>query len=152
MNNSIEQARVFGRVLRLIIGVLLLYSVTPIYQSAGSAFLTATAITIALILVFYTALHFVVSRYFSGINKWFGALIAVTPVVLVYLFVDPAGATSVEIYVGASLLVMAVRGDGGCEVMAFPALLIGEFTHLVCIAFSPIDWVEERIAMRMQSP
>lgn len=25
----------------------------------------------------------------------------------------------------------------------------GRFTHLVCIAFSPIDWVEEKIALRV---
>jgi len=40
----------------------------------------------------------------------------------------------------------AIRSDGGCEVMSIPAILSGKRTHLVCIAFSPIDWAEERRA------
>jgi hypothetical protein len=30
--------------------------------------------------------------------------------------------------------------------MSIPGVLFGRRTHLVCIAFSPIDWLEERLA------
>ena len=143
-------ARIVGRVLRLLVGVWMLYTVYPYVWNGTAAHLTATAITITGLVAFYTALHFVVANYFPNVNKWLGAALALTPVVLVYLFVEPAGGLGAVIYVGASLVVMAVRGDGGCEVMAFPSLLVGRFTHLVCIAFSPIDWVEEKIAGKFQ--
>ena len=40
--------------------------------------------------------------------------------------------------------VVAVRADGGCEVMAIPSLIFGRYTHLACIVFSPIDWLERK--------
>ena len=150
MTEEANPARLFGRLLRFATGAFLLYSVFPFIRGSDGAFLASTVITIALILAFYTALHFAIAKYFASLNKWLGAFLAVTPVEIVYLFVEPAGGTSVVTYVGASLILAAARGDGGCEVMAFPALLVGRFTHLVCIAFSPIDWVEEKIALRFQ--
>ncbi len=143
-------ARIFGRGLRLLVGIGMLYSVYPYVLNGSNAYLTATALTIAGLVVFYTALHFAVAKYLPGINKWLGAVLAVIPVALVYLFVEPAGGLGSVIFIGASLIVVAVRGDGGCEVMAFPSLVVGKFTHLVCIAFSPIDWLEEKIAVRFQ--
>lgn len=128
----------------------MLYMVYRGIQTADSSYLTSAGITITLILAFYIALHYVIANYFASVNKWLGALLAIAPVALVYLFVEPAGDFSAVTYVGASLILMAVRGDGGCEVMAFPALVVGRFTHLVCIAFSPIDWLEEKIALKFQ--
>jgi hypothetical protein len=32
--------------------------------------------------------------------------------------------------------------------MTLPGMLLGKRTHLVCIAFSPIDWLEEKLAAR----
>lgn len=150
MTEVANPARIFGRLLRLATGLYMLYLVYPAIQAGDSTYLTSAAITIALIIAFYTALHFAIANYFASLNKWLGALLAVTPVVIVYLFVEPAGGFSALTYVGVSLIVMAARGDGGCEVMAFPALLVGRFTHLVCIAFSPIDWLEEKIALRFE--
>ena len=150
MIDKANPARTVGRLLRFAIGALMLYAVYPVILTGDSAFVTSALITIASIFVFYTVLHFAIANYFASVNKWLGALLAVMPVALVYLFVEPAGSSSAVIYVGASLILMAVRGDGGCEVMAFPALLVEKFTHFVCVAFSPIDWLEEKIALRFQ--
>ncbi|MCH7807440.1 MAG: hypothetical protein IH995_09950 [Proteobacteria bacterium] len=150
MTKEAIPARIFGRLLRLATGLFMIYLVYPAIQAGDSTYLTGAAITIALMVAFYTALHFAIANYISSLNKWLGAFLTVTPVVIVYLFVEPAGGFSAVTYYGASLIVMAVRGDGGCEVMAFPALLVGRFTHLVCIAFSPIDWLEEKIALRFE--
>ena len=150
MTEDAYPVRLFGRLLRFAAGLLLLYSVYPVVEAGYSPYLMSGLVTIALIFVFYTALHFAIANYLATINKWLGAMLAVTPVLIVFLFVDPAGGFAAEAYIGASLILTAVRGDGGCEVMAFPALLVGRFTHLVCIAFSPIDWVEEKIALRFQ--
>lgn len=150
MQQDANPARILGRTLRLALGGVMLFEVYRVIQTADAAYLTSGVITIALIFGFYVALHFLIARYFTSINKWIGALIAVTPVALVYLYVEPAGEFATVTYIGASLILMAVRGDGGCEVMAFPAVVVGKFTHLVCIAFSPIDWLEEKIALRFQ--
>jgi hypothetical protein len=45
-----------------------------------------------------------------------------------------------------SLVIAVLRGDAGCEVMSLPALLFGRGTSLPSILFSPIDWLERRIA------
>ena len=37
------------------------------------------------------------------------------------------------------------NGDSGCEVMAVPGIICNERTHLVCIAFSPLDWLEQKV-------
>jgi hypothetical protein len=149
VNPAPNPARRFGRTLRVITGVLLLYMAYTASIRADATYLTYAAITIVLILAFYTGLHFVISKYLSSINKWAGAVLAITPIALVYFIVEPAGSLAAVTYVGASLVLMAVRGDGGCEVMAFPALFVGRFTHLVCVAFSPIDWLEEVVASKI---
>lgn len=146
MTEVVNPARGIGRLLRLVTGVYLMYEVWPVFVSGNIEVLIGVGVTMALILAFYLALHLVITRWFSSINKWFGAALAVTPMVLVFIYGGPYGEVAGVAYIGASLVLMAVRGDGGCEVMAFPGLLVGRFTHLVCIAFSPIDWLEEKIA------
>lgn len=148
METTRKAALPYGSILRFITGVGLLLSIVPFLRVVDFDFIMTTVITIAAILAFYTALHFVIARYHALINKCVGAFIAVTPIALVYQFVEPAGGTASVIYVGASLILMAMRRDGGCEVMAFPALFLGKFTHLVCIAFSPIDWVEKKVMQK----
>ncbi len=72
--------------------------------------------------------------------------LVVVPVVLVFVLGGPLGRVGSVAYVGISLLLQGLRNDGGCEVMSIPAILFGKRTHLACIAFSPIDWVEKRLA------
>ena len=43
------------------------------------------------------------------------------------------------------LVLAGLRSDAGCEVMAIPGLVLGRRTHLACIVFSPIDWLEEKV-------
>ncbi len=92
----------------------------------------------------YAFLHYVVGRYFGGLNRWLGALLAVGPVLGVDVLGDGFTVSAI-LYVGISLLIIALQGDPGCEVMAIPRLIMGRRTHLACLLFSPLDWVEERI-------
>ena len=94
---------------------------------------------------FYSIIHFAVSRYVTGLNPWYGAALAVAPVIIVFAVGGPLGRVASVAFVGVSLLLQAIRGDGGCEVMAMPSMLFGRRTHLVCIFFSPIDWVEKHL-------
>ena len=76
---------------------------------------------------------------------------AVTPVFLVFGLGGPAGQLGSLLYIGVSLVLTAIRSDGGCEVMTIPGMLMGKRTHLVCIVFSPLDWIEDRLVGSMST-
>jgi hypothetical protein len=145
-----HKAGPIGRSLRFLVGVCVMIVALPVYFVAGWAYnLRSLGILMALV-VFYTLMHLLVSRYAPNLNRWLGAILAVAPVVLVWylgqgggpLFGDGEGGTGAITYIGVSLLIDAVRADSGCEVMAIPGLILGNRTHLVCIALSPVDAVE----------
>ncbi len=48
------------------------------------------------------------------------------------------------LWIGASLALAAVRGYGGCEILAFPNVLTGRRDQIGCIALTPIDRAEAR--------
>lgn len=49
------------------------------------------------------------------------------------------------IFYGASMLLAAVRGYAGCEVMAISNWLLGREDQVGCVIFSPIDFVERSV-------
>jgi hypothetical protein len=61
------------------------------------------------------------------------ALDALTPV---------DGEVSFWVWIGASMLLAAIRGYAGCELLAFPNALTGRRDRLGCILFTPIDAAE----------
>jgi 4-amino-4-deoxy-L-arabinose transferase-like glycosyltransferase len=52
------------------------------------------------------------------------------------------------VWVGASLLVGAAAGHGGCEVLAFPNAFTGRRDQIGCLLFTPIDAAEARYRTR----
>lgn len=55
-------------------------------------------------------------------------------------------------FIGISMLVAAARGDGGCEVLAFPNAITGRSDRVGCIIFTPIDAAEARQRARGEPP
>ena len=52
-------------------------------------------------------------------------------------------------WIGATLLLLAVVGRGGCEVLAAPNLLLRRRDYLVCLPFSAVDvWESQRTRPR----
>jgi hypothetical protein len=47
-------------------------------------------------------------------------------------------------FIGASMLFAAVRGDAGCEVLAFPNAVTGRRDRIGCLLFGAIDAAEAR--------
>jgi hypothetical protein len=147
-NEGGKRSRAAGRVLRFLTGIaLILEGIRHLSGLTANLVLATTGVVIGEV-VFYTLLHLFVSRYFRGLNAWLGAVLAVAPVAVVFLVSDAPGRLGTLLFLGTSLLFTAVRADGGCEVMALPGVLFGKRTHLVCIAFSPVDWLEEKLARR----
>jgi hypothetical protein len=54
-------------------------------------------------------------------------------------------------FFGASMLLGALRGDGGCEVLAFPNAITGRRDRIGCILFTPIDTAEARLGQRVEA-
>lgn len=141
-------ARIVGRTLRLGLGAVLVWMTYVVMRAEDGGFNLRVAIVVAGLTVFYALMHFVVTKYVARMNPWLGAFLAVAPVILVYIAGGPVGRVASVAYIGISLVLQGGRGDGGCEVMAIPAILSGKRTHLVCIVFSPIDWLENRVVGR----
>ena len=141
------RARPVGRMVRLLMGGLLTIHV-PVSHLIGAP--PSLAVQVAGVVfglfVFYALVHVLISRFVPTINPWLGAFLAVTPVLLVFLMGGLPVRHGVVLFIGVSLLFTGIRGDGGCEVMTLPGMMLGRRTHLVCIVLSPLDWVEEKLA------
>ncbi|MDH3458752.1 MAG: hypothetical protein OER90_18070 [Gemmatimonadota bacterium] len=138
-------AGIIGRTLRLMLGGLLAWMTFTVMRAEDQAFNLRVLAVGSGVTVFYGVVHFVVVRFGAHLNRWLGAALAVAPVVLVFAFGGSVGRVAAVAYIGVSLLLQAVRGDGGCEVLAIPAVALGRRTHLMCLLFSPIDWVEKHL-------
>jgi len=146
-----QKAGPIGRLLRLFVAICLVIIDVPVLLRAGSAYNLASLGLVAALVMFYMIVHFVVSKYLPNLNRWLGAVLALTPVFLVWffgqgggpLFGQGEGGTAAITFVALSLLVDVMRADSGCEVMAIPGLILGNRTHLACLAFCPIDALEK---------
>ncbi len=134
-----------GRVLRFLMGTALTIHAAQ-HMISGETTLNLQAAGMVLgLLLFYAVVHLAISRFVPSINPWLGAVIAVAPLLLVFALAGPALRFATLLFIGVSLVVTAIRSDGGCEVMTLPGMLMGKRTHLVCLVFSPLDWIEDRL-------
>jgi hypothetical protein len=56
----------------------------------------------------------------------------------------PVSGTAFWVWIGASLLLGAARGYGGCEILAFPNILTHRRDQVGCLLYTPIDRAEAR--------
>jgi hypothetical protein len=59
-------------------------------------------------------------------------------------FTPASGEVALWVWLGASMLIAAARGYGGCEVLAVPNLITGRSDQIGCILYTPIDRMEAR--------
>lgn len=140
------KSRPIGRILRFLMGAGMVAVV--VVPHIGRASLTNNAMLAGVILALlagYTVIHLAVWRFAPDLNRWLGAMLAVTPAALLFVFGGVIGQIASVGYVGASLLIDSINGDAGCEVMALPGILLKKRTHLACLVFSPLDWLESKL-------
>lgn len=142
---QIPEATPVSRLLRLVLGVVMVVLITPPLLSASwEGRLRVAGVFVALVAL-YTVVHLVVSRNLRWLHPWLGAAITVGPAFLIFLQ-GGVYAAGVIGFIGLSLILTAALGHPGCEVLAFPALFLGRQTHLACMLFSPLDWIEGKLA------
>jgi hypothetical protein len=142
-----------GRVLRVLLGLVLIVYVTPVYFQVPTRVAVGSLLLILGLFGVYSLIHIGVSRRIIGFSPCLGAAVAWGLPVALYV----AGASGSPIlgrgkgqlaavtFLGISLVVAGVRAVAGCEVMAIPALLFGKHTELACLIFSPIDRLERKL-------
>jgi hypothetical protein len=153
---SLQQSRrapPLGRMLRIVLGLVLMVYVTPVYFQVPARIAVGSLLLILGLIGAYSLIHIVVSRRIVGFSPCLGAAVAWGLPIALYI----GGASSAPIlgrgkgqlaavtFLGISLVVAGVRAVAGCEVMAIPALLFGKHTELACLIFSPIDRLERKL-------
>lgn len=134
-----------SRTLRLLLGGWLLFvTAVNIHRPDWKTALVVSCTFVA-VFIYYALLHRLVGqRQF----KWVVVVKAVTilPVVAVLFALH---ITDIQLgilaFFGVSLVVQALRGDRGCEVMTLPTLVFRRPAHFPCLLFSPLDRFEESI-------
>ena len=149
--NTVEKARPFGRILRLLFGAFILYIAVPYYFIVSTTVVIQTILVTLGLVVFYVLLDLVINRMFPTISPVAGAILANTPILLMWLLGRNAIQLGALTFLGFSLMLTALRADKGCEVMSIPGLIFNRHTHLACFFFSPVDWLEKRITEKIRN-
>ncbi|UCD23475.1 MAG: hypothetical protein JSW51_10550 [Gemmatimonadota bacterium] len=141
-----QQVGIVGRTLRLMLALLAGWMSFTIMRLESTTFnLRVLAVSLAITMV-YTALHLVLTSRVDKVNRWLGAITAVIPIILLFVIGNQLVRAGVLIYVGLSLLLQTVRGDGSCEVLAIPSTVLKPPTHLAGILFAPVDAIEKHMS------
>jgi hypothetical protein len=148
-----RQAPPMGRVLRILLGLVLMVYVTPVYFQVPVRVAVGSLLLMLGLIGIYSLIHIVVSRRIVAFGPFLGAIVANGLLVALYV----AGASGLPIlghgkgqlaavtFFGVSLVVAGVRAAPGCEVMAIPSLLFRKHTELACLIFSPLDRFERKL-------
>ncbi|MGH3452596.1 MAG: hypothetical protein ACRDQW_18220 [Haloechinothrix sp.] len=75
-------------------------------------------------------------------------LVSVISVATAITYVTPVDAGAIWLFFGASLLLVAARGDAGCEVLAVVNAFAGRRGSTGCIALAPVDSIEAGLEQR----
>ncbi len=144
-DTTITKALPLGRIFRFLLGTFFITEVWPVYQNVSIEGAVIRAGWAVGLLILYIFLHIIISKFTPRIYRITGSILAFVPIVAVF-FIGYGGpaATGALTFLAITLIVAAIRADPGCEVMSIPALFYGKHTHLACLLFSPIDWIERK--------
>jgi len=151
------EARIVGRILRVLFGVLLAVGFTIANPDTLFGQTTALGISIAGVVIFYILYTILMgNRVLTKVNPWVGALIMDWPLLVVWIIVlghlpgiPPPLILAVFLYFGISLIISGIVKYGGCEVVTIPGLILRKRYNVACIMFSPLDWLEDRLVKRI---
>jgi hypothetical protein len=148
-----RQAPPGGRVLRILLGLVLMVYMAPVYFQVPVRVAVGSLLLMLGFIGVYSLIHIVVSRRIVSFGPCLGAVVASGLLVALYV----AGASELPIlghgkgelaavtFLGVSLVVAGVRAVPGCELMAIPGVFFRKDTELACLIFSPLDRLERKL-------
>ncbi len=148
-----RQAPPVGRVLRILLGIVLMVYVAPVYFQVPVRVTVGSLLLMLGLIGIYSLIHIVVSGRIVAFGPFLWAIVANGLLIALYV----AGGSGLPIlghgkgqlaavtFLGVSLVVAGVRAAPGCEVMAIPSLLFRKHTELACLIFSPLDTLERKL-------
>lgn len=142
-----------GRILRLLLGAILIVSLLPGTPGILSQPL-GVLVYFVVVLITYVALTLLLGRMIlTRINPWLGAVIMDLPLLLLFFPQVPNLLKfGIVLFFGLSLIVASLVRYGGCEVTVIASLILRERFNVACLVFSPIDWLENELSKRLTSP
>ncbi|MGH8397424.1 MAG: hypothetical protein ACRETA_04170 [Gammaproteobacteria bacterium] len=133
-----------SRALRLLVGGWLLFEVAVNIHSPDWRAALIVCCTFVTVFFYYALLHLLIGQ---SVHKW-AVMKVVTILPLAVLLFSALGTDiplGVVTFFGVSLVIQALRGDRGCEVMTLPNLVFRRRANFPCLVFSPLDRFEESI-------
>ncbi len=160
VKHELRGAWIVGRILRALFGGLLAVGFVVANPEIVLAETAALVVSLAGVIIFYVLYTILVgNRVLTKVNSWLGAIIMDWPLLVVWVFVlghlpgiPPPLILAVLLYFGLSLVISGLVKYGGCEVVTIPGLVLGKRYDVACIVFSPIDWLEDRLANKIARP
>ena len=142
-----------GRVLRIVLGLVLMVYVAPVYFQVPVRVAMGSLLLVLGLIGVYSLIYIVVSRRIVTFGSSLGAVVALGLLVALYAagasglpFVGRGkGQLAAATFLGISLVVAGVRAAPGCELMAIPGVFFGKHTELACLIFSPLDKLERKL-------
>ena len=142
-----------GRVLRILLGLVLMVYVAPLYFRVPVRVAEGSLLLMLGLIGVYSLIHIVVSRHIVRFGPCLGAIVALGLLVALYvagasgspIFGHGKGELAVLMFLGVSLVVAGIRAVPGCELMAIPGVFFGKDTELACLIFSPLDGLERKL-------
>jgi hypothetical protein len=149
-----RQAPPVGRVLRVLLGLVLIVYVTPVYFQVPARVAVGSSLLILGLIGVYSLIHFVVARRIiiafsprAATVTGHGLLVTlyVAGAFRLPIFGHGAGQLAAVAFLGISLVVAGVRAAPGCELMAIPGVFFRKDAELACLVFSPLDRLERKL-------
>jgi hypothetical protein len=149
-----RQAPPVGRVLRILLGLVLIVYVTPVYFQVPARVAVGSLLLILGLVGVYSLIDIVAGRRFIiALSPRLATVAAHGLLVALYvagasrlpILGRGAGQLAVVTFLAISLVVAGVRAVPGCELMAIPCVFFRKDTELACLIFSPLDRLERRL-------
>lgn len=125
----------FGRAVRVFFGVFTIAAaaVELVAGDHDAGFFLQAAAYVAALLGYYLLLHGALGEWALGrISPFLASVLVLGPVFLAIAVLPGAMTVAAELYVGASLILTAAIGYGGCELISLPTLLFGRRYVVYC--------------------
>jgi hypothetical protein len=155
-SKRVEASRPIGTAARALAGAALI--VVPIAANglapwdALGALIVLPVVSVALDRALGAALAEAPGRLRSeAVRTWtlqVSALVLLVSIATALTIATPIDAGAIWLFFGVSLLVVAVRGDAGCEALAIPNAILGRRERTGCVVFAPLDALETTRASR----